>query len=1061
VAGNWDIWILGGFKMKKLHLHLGLAITLGIIALTLLTTAYALSIPPGDQPNKVKDINDTTVVITPKHIGTFIDTTIYGGMGTVWATNGTLTQTKMLEQISQASASAPILEIGTGLLFKAGSQLWHTDGTDENTYRVSRLDSDILAMLPINDETIIATQYALWNIDETVQETRLLYDAGPEAWLRANGLMPGANELYFTVHHGDPESTSLWTTDGTITNTVSIITHEHPINLLAYFDSRLWFAARDSQANLQLWVSDGTITGTHVFEEFNPSGGSSPGNAIATENLLFFTAYKDPTTKVLYATDGTESGTIELQSGNITALATLDDRLLFRFGNGELWVSDGTVAGTEFVLDINGEDNHFNPFRDIWGVYHGRFYFMATESSDISAIPQLWVTNGTESGTYRLTNFAQAWFYAHVGFTPVGNKIYFAGISVEDSSRTQLWQTDGTVGGTFLVKDLALSIPITNPWDLSVNEFWPADTASNFYFTLAGSLGEGQLWYSDGSEAGTHFLQLFAPTTASSDPIHITGFNGDAYFLAIDVGLDMPSRHYYRNLWVSDGTEANTKRVSDFNLPSDQYRYVDNFVSYQESLYFAVHSRVDHHAPVPPDGNKVGKAALWRSDGTEMGTGIVYVFEPPVDFMAHTIQSLQQVGNSLLFNLVTYEYIPDPFGGGKWGQTACSNWYANTTGGIEPFLDFCIPEAIELSYNRSTFSIGPQLWSTNGRSWGTYHFATIPHDPFEYPPTLSNWVNHQDKLYFTSLVPALDQESALWHTDGTQSGTTVIKTFHLSSGTTGLFNLQSFQDYLVFVELRVDSQTTLWLSDGTESGTVPLLSDDIIVVKIQVVHDKLFIVTRDEAWQKSLWVLSDLDSDLILLADGLTTDSLTSLNRLLLFVVKNVEHDYELWQTDGTLAGTAMIAGIEPAPRHLANVANLLFFSASDTLHGRELWRYTVPNLRIITEQQRVYAGDEATNYELALTTQPASPVTITMTMDEQIVVVPTQVVFTVDNWHERVAIQVTAVDDDEILHGHKSIIIHTVETDDPEYQNIHIEPLVFTVIDNDFHFIHLPAVAR
>src|SRR4029079_5473275 len=57
----------------------------------------------------------------------------------------------------------------------------------------------------------------------------------------------------------------------------------------------------------------------------------------------------------------------------------------------------------------------------------------------------------------------------------------------------------------------------------------------------------------------------------------------------------------------------------------------------------------------------------------------------------------------------------------------------------------------------------------------------------------------------------------------------------------------------------------------------------------------------------------------------------------------------ELWKTDGTSAGTALVADIYPggggfaphssSPRNLTAVGNTLFFSATDGSTGVELWK--------------------------------------------------------------------------------------------------------------------------
>jgi ELWxxDGT repeat protein len=54
-------------------------------------------------------------------------------------------------------------------------------------------------------------------------------------------------------------------------------------------------------------------------------------------------------------------------------------------------------------------------------------------------------------------------------------------------------------------------------------------------------------------------------------------------------------------------------------------------------------------------------------------------------------------------------------------------------------------------------------------------------------------------------------------------------------------------------------------------------------------------------------------------------------------------HDHQLWKTDGTAAGTVMVADINPtgnaSPEELSVAGGLLYFCASDGVHVRSLWR--------------------------------------------------------------------------------------------------------------------------
>ncbi len=52
----------------------------------------------------------------------------------------------------------------------------------------------------------------------------------------------------------------------------------------------------------------------------------------------------------------------------------------------------------------------------------------------------------------------------------------------------------------------------------------------------------------------------------------------------------------------------------------------------------------------------------------------------------------------------------------------------------------------------------------------------------------------------------------------------------------------------------------------------------------------------------------------------------------------------ELWRTDGTASGTALVADVCPGtcssnPSHLGSIDGIAYFSANDGTHGAELWR--------------------------------------------------------------------------------------------------------------------------
>ena len=185
-------------------------------------------------------------------------------------------------------------------------------------------------------------------------------------------------------------------------------------------DTQFYFWNSAGGIGLELYVSDGTSGGTSLVEDINPGAGGSFYSSANIEDVtvrgddLFFLADDGGADdEEIWVSDGTAAGTFNL-SGTGTSVGALGAPFVFQpitVGTNvffsayrpdvgiELFVSDGTEAGTRLVEDINTGTGHSSPrgfFTD--GTY---LYFNIISGPDEDAV---WVSDGTAAGTFALSD---------------------------------------------------------------------------------------------------------------------------------------------------------------------------------------------------------------------------------------------------------------------------------------------------------------------------------------------------------------------------------------------------------------------------------------------------------------------------------------------------------------------------------------------------------------------------------------------------------------------------------------------------------------------------------
>jgi ELWxxDGT repeat protein len=469
------------------------------------------------------------------------------------------------------------------LLFQAddgvhGPELWVTDGTARGTKLVrdinpgaGRADVNQIAILKNGLAVFSAKDYdapnphgdELWISDGTKGGTRLIKDIEPgEDGSTIAYMTPLGNGKAIFKANTVVDGGELWVTDGTGAGTRMVLdiypgtswdpwTGQYrgnsatPWEITVIGKGKAIFRANTPENGLELYVSDGTAAGTRLVKDINPGAGNSgAGDFLALGNgKAIFSASDGATFEELWITDGTQAGTrlvkdINPDGGSALGGTFFGEVALLKKGSAvfsaftaehgqELWVTDGTEAGTRLVRDINlklnsqDEPDGSQP-QNMVSMGNGKVLFTATDGNSGF---ELWVTNGTSGGTKRIADIDKGEMSSGPDeFTALGNgKFLFA--ATDELHGRELWITDGTRKGTQMVRDIARDE--ASSLSGSVVYIEPLGNGKAVFQADDGKTGT-ELWITDGTKKGTRLLEDINPGGGSSDPNSFTNLGGSA-----------------------------------------------------------------------------------------------------------------------------------------------------------------------------------------------------------------------------------------------------------------------------------------------------------------------------------------------------------------------------------------------------------------------------------------------------------------------------------------------------------------------------------------------------
>ena len=768
-----------------------------------------------------------------------------------------------------------------------------------------------------------------------------------------------------------------------------------------------YFFHDDGIHGSELWRSDGTALGTFLLRDLCPGlcGGrtlTGPEHSTALGAHLFFSGSDGVHGAELWITDGTSVGTepvrdirLGADSSSPSQMVTAGGQVFFTADDGlhgrELWRSDGTAKGTYLVRDLApGSENGGISALFAGG---GRLFLTVYGSS---ALPGLWVSDGTAGGTVRLAALdlpmTSPYKGRKLGFLPNGLLLFAAADA--GSQDSELWRTDGTASGTYRLKDLVpgttSSIPAT---------FMAYGDELVFEADSATVALERVLWRSNGSEPGT--TEIPSPVDFDPDPeigLHATvgdkiffagsdaatglelwAFDGVAVYRVRDIrpgpepSIDYFSGGFFNHgifadaggrlvlladdgvngleFWTSDGTEAGTVRISDLFSGQEAPKF-DSFAQMNPDT--ALGDRLALRIFDVDQGYR-----LLASDGTAEGTGDLDTigaasssFLPRRDaaypYGQTGSQCAEASSRGLVFSTTSPEVGLDVVRG---------------TDGTAVGTDLLASASID-SYNASGCAeLGgdvlffadhdgnPALWSTSGTAASTVLLTNLSsEEPQPFGELRPYFIPFADGVAFGTV-------GGLWRSSGA-AGTTelvsVIDQFSwggLAKTDDGRIAFAGFELYfsdggpggeVIYIDLNgvdpsyprdltpLDGGRVLFVAEADSLGGELWISDGTV--------EETHLVREIRPGPRSYYEYSRGE-----LSDAGPEAHVQSLGARAVLTADDGTTGAELWVTDGTALGTGLLRDIYPGdypstPRNFTRFGDRVFFTAESELEGLELW---------------------------------------------------------------------------------------------------------------------------
>ncbi len=530
-------------------------------------------------------------------------------------------------------------------------------------------------------------------------------------------------------------------------------------------------------------------------------------------------------------------------------------------------------------------------------------------------------------------------------FTVVGSKLYFSADDVNDffgPFNRELWVTNGTINGTYKVKEI-------NP---TSNGSFPENLArvGNKIIFKANDGNDYYLYTSDGTNQGTTILKsLKSFTTDSYYAVRVMDIYsfGEQALILIDVGN-------YKQIWITDGTPENTKFVYNYSsigiFSKKEIAIKDGFVffMYNSRLYKTNGSTVvmlkeniinpyiisNFKMALKSDYNicfSFGKN-FYQSDGTPSGT---YLINENFENITYTSPiSFETINNKILAYCTPFY--------NKFGKEI----YEIKQDTIKIFKDFnpvTIPSEHSFMFNNSGKSYFwakyPQglfqLFETDGTTEGTKGIQ------LNNTYSKSNFViiNHTVFFIYGNSIQKMDFNTG---------NTILIK--YLPQPILVPYNykfVSSINKFYFITYGNTYNENQLWESDGTEYGTKLLKTfEGIQNFNLAVNNNHLYVFVKNTN-AIEVWHLGENESQLLKIKSFITNpydhfgEFYPNFKNKALFLIR-VANQNQLWESDGTIDGTKVNEELFPEIHEFGDLFitnDYYYYSIFTPNIGTKIWK--------------------------------------------------------------------------------------------------------------------------